>query len=52
MSIKDNIKEELLKLIEEERTKIDTRLEMHGDVYEISCECNFLDKLEKFVESL
>ena len=52
MSIKDNIKEELLKMIVEERKNIDTRLQMNGDVYEIACEGNFLDKLEKFAESI
>ena len=52
MSIKDNIKEELLTMISKERENIDKRLEMHGDVFEISCESRFLDKLEKFAESI
>ena len=41
-----------MKLISEERNNIDTRLQLGGDVYEIACEGNFLDKLENFVESL
>ena len=50
--IKDAIKEELLKLIKNERVNLEKRLEMHGDIFEISCEENFLNKLEKFVESI
>lgn len=52
MSIKDNIKEELLNLIREERKNIDARLQMNGDVYEIACEGNFIDKLEGFANSI
>ena len=52
MTIKDNIKEELLSMISSERGNLEKRLEMHGDIFEISCEENFLNKLEKFVESI
>ena len=52
MSIKENIVNELLSMISQERENCDKRLEMHGDVFEISCEEHFLDKLEKFVKSL
>ena len=52
MSIKDNIKEELLKMIDEERKNIDNRLKINGDVFELMCEDKFLDKLKTFVNSL
>lgn len=52
MSIKENIVNELLNMISAERKNLDTRLEMHGDVYEISCEEHFLDKLENFIKSI
>ena len=52
MGIKDSIKEELLRMIVEERKNIDARLQMNGDVYEIACEGNFLDKLEGFANSI
>lgn len=49
---KDSIKQELLSMISNERENLDKRLEMHGDVFEISCEEHFLDKLEKFANSI
>ena len=52
MSIKDNIKEELIKMIIEERVDIVKRLKIGGDVFELYCETRFLDKLEKFAESI
>lgn len=39
-------------MISQERDNCDKRLEMHGGVFEISCEGRFLDKLEKFAKSI
>ncbi|MBO7732133.1 MAG: hypothetical protein J6S67_06265 [Methanobrevibacter sp.] len=55
MSIKDNIKEELLRLISLERETLYARRNYVTDMsehYQIVCEENFLDKLEKFANSI
>lgn len=54
-SIKDNIKEELLKMIEEEKYNIYTRKvisESQEEFYHIKAEENFIKKLERFVKSI
>ena len=56
MSIKDNIKEELLKMINAEQELLDGRIvvnnRMRLDNYDTTCENNFLSRLKKFVESI
>ena len=54
-SIKDNIKQELLKRIYEEEDTLMQRQalsESASESYQCTCERNFLAKLKEFVESL
>lgn len=53
--IKGNIKEELLKLIEDEFNKLEMRrlyIMSKDETYQLLCEENFLNKLKKFAESI
>ena len=53
--IKENIKQELLKMIEQEKTAIYYRrvtADMLEEHYQISAEENFIKRLERFVNSL
>ena len=53
--IKENIKQELLKMIEEEKQTIYYRRiisDSLGEGYQISAEENFIKKLERFVKSI
>ena len=56
MSIKDNIKEELLKMINHEKEKLEFRINInnltHTDTFDCQCEEKFLHELSKFVESI
>ena len=56
MSIKDNIKEELLNIINEEEVRLSQRIQLnivaYNDNYDASCESCFLGKLKRFVESI
>ena len=54
MSIKDNIKEELISIINIESHYLKGRkLCADGDeLYQIRCEENFIEKLRKFAESI
>ena len=56
MSIKDNIKCELLEIIKDEEELVNKRIEVNirtnSDNYDASCERRFIDKLKKFVESI
>ena len=54
-SIKDNIKEELLKLVYEEEGNLMQRqalCDSPQEAYQCTCERNFLNKLKQFGESL
>ena len=54
-SIKDNIKEELLKLIYQEEENLILRqalCDTPQEAYQCTCERNFLNKLKQFGESL
>lgn len=53
--IKENIKQELLKMIEDERTNVYHRRiisESLAEGYQITAEENFLDRLERFANSI
>lgn len=56
MSIKDNIKCELLEIIRDEEDLLTRRQEVNArtssDNYDASCEDAFLQKLKKFVQSI
>lgn len=56
MSIKDNIKCELLEMIRDEEDLLTRRQELnaktHCDNYDAQCEDAFLQKLKKFVNSI
>lgn len=56
MTIKDNIKEEILKRIETERKNLERRIEVNEvmklDCFDANAEMKFLDELEKFVNSI
>ena len=54
-SIKENIKQELLKMIEEEKKAIYYRrvyASYSEENYQIQAEENFIEKLERFVKSI
>lgn len=54
-SIKDNIKDELLKLIYQEEEVLMQRqalCDSPQEAYQCTCERNFLNKLKKFGESI
>ncbi|MBR3917169.1 MAG: hypothetical protein IKJ59_00330 [Clostridia bacterium] len=54
-SIKDNIKEELLKKIYDEETNVMQRIALTNtaqEAYECTCERNFLNKLKEWAETL
>lgn len=54
-SIKDNIKQELLRMIEEERKAIYYRKIISDTLeegFQITSEENFIEKLERFVKSI
>ena len=57
-SIKENIKNELLSLIETEKSNIEKRWNVLGSIadsgefYQIQCEENFIKKLERFAKSI
>ena len=54
-SIKENIKQELLKMIEEEKTAIYYRritADSLEEGYQITAEENFIERLERFVKSI
>lgn len=54
--IKENIKEELLKMIKQEKNLAEDRRSMDvvccEDKYDVECELRFLEKLIKFAESI
>ena len=53
--IKENIKQELLKMIEEEKTAIYYRritADSLEEGYQITAEENFIERLERFVKSI
>ena len=53
--IKENIREELLKKIEEEFENLNMRrlyASSKDELYQLICEENFLSKLKKFAESI
>ena len=53
--IKENIKQELLKMIDEERKNIYYRritADSLGEGYQITAEENFIERLERFVKSI
>lgn len=55
MEIKENIKWELLKMIEVELSNIEMRklyVICRDELYHIACEKTFLDKLKDFVKSI
>ena len=54
--IKENIKEELLKMIKQEMKSAEDRRTMNmvccEDKYDVECELRFLEKLKNFAESI
>lgn len=56
MTIKDNIKVELFKLINDEENNLERRVQINAisknDNYDNFCEKQFIDRLKDFIESI